>query len=52
MENNSKLNMETAGDCELLDSTTVNELISDYEKLGRMLSAMISKANLFCGAAK
>jgi four helix bundle protein len=44
--------IETLGDCELLDTATVEELIKEYERLGRMLYTMRSKAALFCKPIK
>ena len=40
--------IETALDCDYIDTNTRNELIGEYNKMGRMLQSMIDKADKFC----
>jgi len=41
--------LETAGDCGYLSADAVAELNSQLSEIGRMLSGMTRKADLFCG---
>ena len=41
--------IETACDCDYLSVSEANELIRQYEQLGKMIGSMISKASSFCG---
>jgi len=40
--------IEVARDCEYLDDSKANELITEYKILGKMIGSMISKASMFC----
>ena len=41
--------IETAVDCKYSDSQRASALIERYKEVGRLLSGMMDKANLFCG---
>jgi four helix bundle protein len=40
--------IETALDCSYISAEIANDLLKNYFVIGKMLSSMISKANLFC----
>ncbi|MCG2587276.1 four helix bundle protein [Rhodohalobacter sulfatireducens] len=40
--------IEVALDCEYINKDEAEQLISEYQKLGRMIGAMINKASTFC----
>ena len=40
--------IEIAQDCKYLNKTETEHLISEYQKLGKMLGSMIGKASSFC----
>ncbi|MEO8354674.1 MAG: four helix bundle protein [Chloroflexota bacterium] len=42
--------VETALDCEYIDSKTSSQLIQNCLEIGRMLGGMMDKAEMFCGA--
>ena len=41
--------IETSVDCKYLDPQTANKFIERYKEIGRLLSGMMDKADLFCG---
>ena len=41
--------IETAFDCSYISQETANELIHQYNNIGKMLNGMIAKASYFCG---
>ena len=40
--------LETAFDCRYIDKTVLNNLLSRYNSVGKMIYGMINKSNLFC----
>jgi four helix bundle protein len=41
--------IETAFDCKYISKEHAENLLADYASLGKMISSMIKKSNLFCG---
>ena len=40
--------LETAFDCDYLEKEQMNELLDQYQALGKMLGSMINKSSAFC----
>jgi len=40
--------LETAFDCEYINTQTLKDFISKYDSVGKMINSMINKSNLFC----
>lgn len=40
--------LEVACDCEYINETEAKQLITEYQKLGKMIGSMIGKASSFC----
>ncbi|NBC67159.1 MAG: four helix bundle protein [Bacteroidetes bacterium] len=40
--------IEVATDCEYLNESEANQLIAEYQKLGKMIGTMIKKSSKFC----